>query len=53
MIENEEADVDRDMRRYTERKNRKDALDDEMNEYGHTLKRRLSWIWWLLGLDRL
>ena len=27
--------------------------DDEMAEYGLTLKRRMSWVWWLLGFDRL
>ena len=33
--------------------NQQHKLDDEMIEYGLTLKRRMSWVWWLLGFDRL
>ena len=34
-------------------RNQQHKLDDEMIEYGLTLKRRMSWVWWLLGFDRL
>ena len=42
------------MTAYDEKNSDQEQTEDQaMNEYGLVLKRRLNWIWWLLGFDRL